>query len=716
MRLSLFPALCLVASACAACMPADRHAGLPPAHGGGPMTAAASVPLIPREILFGNPDRAAARLSPDGAHLSFLAPVNGVLNVWVAPADRLEAARPVTQDTKRGIRIYFWAYTSRHLLYLQDQDGDENWKVYAVDLSTGQTRNLTPADTIPGPDGKPLTQPDGHPMHPRAEIENVSHRFPETIVIGLNTRDPRYHDLYRVNILSGETTLLQENPDFAGFVTDDDYRVRFASRMTGDGGSEYFTPAADGANPGRAGISRWEPFLRIGMEDSLGTHPVGFDKSRQVLYLTDSRGRDTGALVAMDLRSGGTRVLAEDPRADAGGALIHPTEYTIQAVSFNYTRQEWRVLDPAIQPDFDFLRTVADGEFSITSRTLDDSKWTVAFIRDNGPVRYYLYDRPARKATFLFTNRTALESQPLARMHPVVIRSRDGLNLISYLTLPVWADPRHTARPDRPLPLVLLVHGGPWARDTWGLDNEHQWLANRGYAVLSVNYRGSTGFGKRFLNAGNFEWSGKMQDDLLDAVEWAIGEGIAERSRIAIMGASYGGYATLVGLTSTPETFACGVDIVGPSSILTLLNTIPPYWEPAIAMFTTLVGDHRTEEGRRFLESRSPLTFVDRIRRPLLIGQGANDPRVKQSESDQIVAAMQRKDIPVTYALYPDEGHGFARPENQMSFNAVAEAFLSRCLGGRYQPVGNDFTGSTLEVPTGAEWVPGLEAALKARH
>ena len=677
------------------------------------MTAAPPTPLIPREILFGNPDRAAARLSPDGKRLSFLAPVNGVLNVWVAPADRLEAARPVTHDTRRGIRNYFWAYTSRHLLYLQDQDGDENWKVYAVELDTDTTRNLTPADTIPGPDGKPLTQPDGRPMHPRAEIENVSHRFPDTILVGLNTRDARYHDLYRVNIETGAMTLIQENPDFAGFVTDDDYRVRFASRMTNDGGSEYFKPAPDASSPGRPGISRWEPFMKIGMEDSLATHPIGFDKSGEVLYLADSRGRDTAALLAMDLRTGAGTVLAEDPRADAGAVLVHPTEYRVQAVSFNYTRQEWRVLDPSIQPDFDFLRTVADGDLSVTSRTLDDAKWTVAYIRDNGPVRYYVYDRGARKAAFLFTNRDALDRQPLARMHPVVTRSRDGLSLVSYLTLPVWADPRGAGRPDRPLPMVLLVHGGPWARDRWGLDNEHQWLANRGYAVLGVNYRGSTGFGKRFLNAGNFEWSGKMQDDLIDAVEWAVREGIADRSRIAIMGGSYGGYATLVGLTTTPETFACGVDIVGPSSIVTLLNTIPPYWEPAIAMFTTRVGDHRTEEGRHFLESRSPLTFVDRIRRPLLIGQGANDPRVKQSESDQIVAAMRRKNIPVTYVLFPDEGHGFARPENQMSFNAVTEAFLSRCLGGSFQPVGKDFTGSTIEVPAGAGWVPGLEAALK---
>ena len=417
-------------------------------------------------------------------------------------------------------------------------------------------------------------------------------------------------------------------------------------------------------------------------------------------------------MTTLDLATGAAAILAEDPRADVAGAMVHPTEETIQAVSFTYARTEWKVLDPAIQGDLDYLKTVAAGDILVTSRTLDDRLWTVAFLLDNGPARSYLYDRAKKQATFLFTNRRALEGLALARMYPRVIKSRDGLSLVSYLTLPPEADRRGDGRPDQPLPLVLLVHGGPWARDSWGLDPEHQWLANRGYAVLAVNFRGSTGFGKAFLNAAVKEWAGKMHDDLLDGVDWAVHEGIARRDAVCIMGGSYGGYATLVGLTLTPEVFACGVDIVGPSNLVTLLNTIPPYWEPGIAMFTTRVGDHRTEDGRRFLESRSPLSYVDRIQRPLLIGQGANDPRVKQSEADQIVTAMQAKGIPVTYVLYPDEGHGFARPENSLSFNAVVEAFLSRHLGGRYQPVGTDFQGSTITVPTGAAGVPGLEAAL----
>ena len=676
-----------------------------------------SPPLIPRDILFGNPDRAALRVSPDGRHVSFLAPVNGVLNVWVAPVGDMGAAKPVTRDTGRGIHIYFWAYTSHNLLYLQDQGGDENWKVFSVDPVSGQSKDLTPLESIPGPDGKPLMLPSGKPMRPKARIQEVSPKFPDTILVGLNARDPRYHDLYRVNIQTGELTLLQQNPGFEGFITDDDYHVRFAVRTTSDGGTEVLRPVnpSSGSASNTPGASGWEPFQTIAMEDALTTHPMGFDQSGHILYMTDSRGRDTAALTALDLRTGAATVLAEDPRTDVGGILEHPTTHTIQAVSFNYTRPEWKVLDPSIQGDLAYLKTAIPGEITVTSRTLDDRLWTVASIVDDGPLRFYLYDRTAKKATLLFTSRQALEGLPLAKMHPEVITSRDGLNLVSYLTLPLGSDTKQPGRPDRPLPMVLVVHGGPWARDSWGFNGEDQWLANRGYAVLSVNYRGSTGFGKRFLNAGNREWAGKMHDDLIDAVNWAIREGIADKGRVAILGGSYGGYAALVGLTFTPDVFACAVDIVGPSNIVTLLNTIPPYWEPGIAMFTTRVGDHRTAEGRRFLESRSPLTFVDRIRRPLLIGQGANDPRVKQSEADQIVSAMQRRSIPVTYVLYPDEGHGFARPENSLSFNAVVEAFLVRHLGGGVEPVGRDFAGSTITVPTGAEDVPGLQAALAAR-
>jgi len=662
------------------------------------------VPLIARNVLFGNPDKASLQLSPDGKYISYLAPVNNVLNVWVAPAEAPEKAEPVTKDMLRGIRIYFWAYTNQHLIYLQDLGGDENWQVHAVNVVTKEDKNLTPFEEIPGPDGKPVTLPSGKPLRPQAQIQEVSHKFMDEILIGLNNRNPQFHDLYRLNILTGDLKLIQKNDGFLGFQTDDDYNVRFAAQMTPDGGLAFFSPDGKGG---------WKPFDQVPMEDMMTTNPVGFDKTGTVLYMIDSRGRNTAALTSVDLKTGEKKLIFEDPRADVSGIMMHPVEKKVEAVAVEYLRTEWTVLDESVKADLEYLKKVCDGDVNVTGRTLDDKFWTVAYEVDDGPVRYYLYDRANKQAKFMFTNRQALEGLKLSKMHPVVIKSRDGLDLVSYLTLPSWKDPDNDGRPDKPLPLVLYVHGGPWARDSWGLDMMHQWLANRGYAVLSVNYRGSTGFGKDFINKSNLEWAGKMHDDLIDAVNWAVENKIADKNKVAIMGGSYGGYATLVGLTFTPDVFACGVDIVGPSNLRTLLETIPPYWKPLMEMWATRVGDPRTEEGRKFLDSRSPLTYVDRINRPLLIGQGANDPRVKQTESDQIVKAMQGKNIPVIYVIYSDEGHGFARPENRLSFFAVSELFLAKYLGGRAQEIGEDFKGSTIQVPQGADQIPGLSQSLK---
>ncbi|MFQ5959946.1 MAG: alpha/beta fold hydrolase [Candidatus Methylomirabilales bacterium] len=644
-----------------------------------------TTPLIPREVLFGNPDKASTQLSPNGKKIGFLAPLNGVLNVWVGAADDPAAAKPVTKDTGRGIRFYGWAYTNNHVLYIQDKDGDENWRLYSVDLHTDQTKDLTPIEGV------------------QARVQEVSPKFPNEILVALNDRVPEFHDIYLVNIETGEKRLVQQNEGFVSFVTDDEYHVRLATQMTHDGGSEILrrTPEAG-----------WASLTKIAMEDTLTTSPVDFDKTGKILYMTNSRGRNTAALIAVDLESGTQTMMAEDPQADVSDLMVHPTEKNVQALAFTYERKHWHILDTAIAQDMRYLRTVADGDVEVLSRTLDDQHWIVAYVMDNGPVRYYCYNREQQYAQFLFSNRKALEGLPLAKMHPVVIASRDGLNLVSYYTLPVGSDRDDDGRPDVPLPMILVVHGGPWARDIWGYNAWHQWLANRGYAVLSVNFRGSTGFGKAFINSSIREWGTKMHDDLIDAVNWAIQEGIADRDRVAIMGGSYGGYATLVGLTFTPETFACGVDIVGPSNLVTLLESVPPYWQPQVELWATRVGDHRTEEGRTFLTKRSPITYVGRIQRPLLIAQGANDPRVKQTESDQIVQAMQEKEIPVTYVLYPDEGHGFARPENRMSFNAVAEAFLGVCLGGRHEPIDDDFTRSSITVPAGADRVPGLTEAL----
>jgi dipeptidyl aminopeptidase/acylaminoacyl peptidase len=664
---------------CAIGMPGPAPAAAPAA------VTQADVPVIPRRVIFGNPERAGVTLSHDGKQLAFRAAVDGVMNVWVSPADKPEAAKPITKDTSRGIRQYFWAHTNNHIIYLQDKGGDENWRVYSVDVASGDTKDLTPFDKV------------------AAQIQGVSEKFPNEILVALNNRKAEFHDVHRINIASGTRTLVQQNDAYAGFVTDDDYKVRFAMAFRPDGGMDLLR---------RTDAGKFEPFESIGADDSLTTQPIGFDKGGQHLYLIDSRGRDTAALFSQDLTSGAKTLLAEDARADAEGVLTHPTEKNIQAVSFNYDRVRWQVLDKATGEDLKYLQGVTDGELSVNSRTTDDTRWIVAYVKDNGPVRYYMYDRPARTAKFLFTNRPALDSTKLAKMYPQEIKSRDGLTLVSYLSLPAWTDPDGDGRPNSPLPTVLFVHGGPWGRDVWGFDPYHQLLANRGYAVLSVNFRASTGFGKKFLNAGNREWAGRMHDDLLDAVNWATAQKIADPKKVAIMGGSYGGYATLIGLTFTPDVFAAGVDIVGPSNLVTLLSTIPPYWKPQIELFATRVGDNRTDDGRKFLESRSPLTRVDKISKPLLIGQGANDPRVKQAESDQIVKAMQSKNIPVTYTLFPDEGHGFARPENNIAFMAVAEAFLAKHLGGRAEAVGDAFKGSSVTVPQGVDLVPGVKEAL----
>jgi dipeptidyl aminopeptidase/acylaminoacyl peptidase len=353
------------------------------------------------------------------------------------------------------------------------------------------------------------------------------------------------------------------------------------------------------------------------------------------------------------------------------------------------------------------------GDINVLGQTMDGNQWIFVADAPEDPIPYYLYDRTSGKANRLFTSYPELAQQPLRRTVPVVIESRDGLPLVSYLTLPHAADPNGDGKPDARAPLVLNVHGGPWGRDTYGYLAEHQWLANRGYAVLSVNFRGSTGFGKGFVDAAVHQWAGKMHDDLIDAVDWAVREGVTSRETVAIMGGSYGGYATLVGLTFTPDRFACGVDVVGPSNLETLLSSIPPYWKSFFDVLTRNVGDPRTEAGRALLQERSPLNRADAIRRPLLIGQGANDPRVKQSESNQIVSAMKAKGLPVTYVLFPDEGHGFARPENNLAFYGITEGFLSTCLRGRFEPLGDALAGSSTTVPVGADNVPGLSQALE---
>ncbi len=642
-----------------------------------------AVPLIPRAHLFGNPSRVSAEISPDGRQVSFLAPLEGVLNVWVGPAEDLEAARPVTRDRLRGIRFHAWLADARHVLWIQDEGGDENWRIYAVDTETGEQRDLTALEGV------------------QARFIQGSWERRREVLIGLNDRDPQYHDVYLLDVPSGTRTLVEQNDRFAYYVADHDLTLRLAAEQTAEGGYALFRRVGE----------TWEPLLEVDREDALTTGPLFVDRG-DVAWFKDSRGRDTAALVGIHLETGEAEVLGESAKADVESVLVHPTERRVQAWSVNHERVSWTVRDPEVAESFAHLSTVERGDFAVVSRTRDDGTWIVAYTRDDGPATWVRYHRASRQADRLFTSRPELEGAPLVRMHPRVLRSRDGLDLVSYLTLPQEAG--ETGHPEHPLPMVLVVHGGPWARDTFGFQPIHQWLANRGYAVLSVNFRGSTGFGKDFLNAADHEWGRKMHEDLLDAVEWAIDEGIARRDAVSILGGSYGGYATLVGLAFTPEVFACGVDIVGPSNLETLLATIPPYWKPLFETFARRVGDPRTEEGRALLQERSPLHRVDAIARPLLIGQGANDPRVKQAESDQIVQAMQAKGIDVTYVRFPDEGHGFARPENNLAFYAVTEAFLSEVLGGRFEPLGEELAGSSIEVPAGAEHIPGLSEALES--
>jgi dipeptidyl aminopeptidase/acylaminoacyl peptidase len=650
-----------------------------------PAEAVAGTAVIPRSALFGNPDRAQASLSPDGKYISFIAPRDGVLNVWLAERGNLDAAKPMTNDQKRGIRQHFWAYDSKHLLFVQDEGGNENWHLYSVDVVSGEQKDLTPYKDV------------------RAEVAGLSWKKPGVVAVGMNDRKAEWHDLYEVNLATGKRTLIEQNDqEFADYSLDVDLKARLATK-TGADDNEILRKAG----------GKWVSLIKFGKEDSITTDIVGIEATGATALMHSSVGRDKSALVRVNLATGKSTVLGASEAADVDDVWVNPRTFAPQAYSVNYLKPEITVLDKTVQKDVATLNKALGDGYAVTTRTVDDSLWTIVTNDPLAPAVAYLYDRKAGSVTKLFDQRPALAAAPLVPMQSLEIKSRDGLTLVAYLSLPPGSDANGDGRPDSPVPMVLNVHGGPWGRDTYTFNNQHQWLANRGYAVLSVNYRGSTGFGKGFVNAGNKEWAGKMHDDLLDTVKWAIDEKVTAPDKVAIMGGSYGGYATLVGVTFTPETFACGVDIVGPSNLNTLLASIPAYWKSAYEDLALRIGDPRTDDGKKLLTERSPLTHVDAIKKPLLIGQGANDPRVKRAEADQIVKAMKEKNIPVTYVLYPDEGHGFQRPANRTSFNAVAEAFLSQCLGGRYEPIGADFKGSSITVPEGAQNVPGLTDSLK---
>ncbi|MEW5739388.1 MAG: S9 family peptidase [Myxococcota bacterium] len=614
------------------------------------------IPLIPRDILLGNPERTSPQLSPDGKRLAWLAPDDkNVLQVWVKTLGEKDDAI-VTADKKRGIRSYWWTRDSTGVLYTQDADGDENFHVFLVDLASKNVRDLTPWQGV------------------RAGLLDLNQKFPDVILVTANVRDRKVMDVWRINLKTGAAELDTENPgDIQGWAVDKNFVVRGAVAVIKGGGTEIRTRESAKA--------KWTPLVTVGLEENVGLE--GFTEDGRSVFLTTSINSDTARLVEKSLKTGAERLLAQSPASDVMGNLTHPVKHVMRAAAFDVNgRLTWTAIDGSVKGDLEALDQALAGDFFVVSMDDADARWLVAERLDAGSTRFHTWDRKAKKAEFLFTAQPKLDGLPLATMTPVSIPARDGLTLPGYLSLP----PGKT----KPVPMVLYVHGGPWGRDTWGYNGNVQLLANRGYAVLQVNFRGSTGYGKRFLNAGNRQWGLAMHDDLLDAVSWAVKEGITTPKQVAIMGGSYGGYATLAGLAFTPDTFACGVDIVGPSNIFTLLATIPPYWTAMKAMLVARIGDPDDPKDKELLTKASPLFSADRIKAPLLIGQGANDPRVKVAESEQIVAAMEKKGLPVTYVVYPDEGHGFARPENRVDFMARAEGFLAKCLGGRVEPLPKD--------------------------
>jgi dipeptidyl aminopeptidase/acylaminoacyl peptidase len=610
---------------------------------------AAVAPLIPLRDLFGDPERALARLSPDGRILSWLAPRDGVLNVWVRERDGGEE-RPVTADRDRGVHSYLWSRDSRRILYSQDQGGDENHHLMAVDVAGGRTRDLTP---FPGVRAGLIAAPRATPRH---------------VLVSLNLRDRSVFDAYRLTLATGQLRLVARNPgNVIGWLADREGLLRAARAQTPAGDYQLLVRDDEGSD--------FRVVAEFANED--GGHAFAFTPDGARLWVGSARGSDLEHLVELDPADGSEREIDRDEEADLAGPVISDLTGELLGAAYLRDRTVMHALDPSFGADWEALRALHPGDPRITGQDADETAWIVVFDDDRDPGATFLYDRATGAAELLYRSRPWLDPETLAPMRPVTISSRDRLPLRSYLTLPL-------DQPPHDLPAVLVVHGGPWARDAWGYDPQAQLLANRGYAVLQVNYRGSVGFGKRFTHAAEREFAGKMHDDLIDGVEWLVAEGIADRSRIGIYGGSYGGYAALVGATFTPDVFAAAVSVVGPSSLVTLVRSFPPYWRPFLAStWFRYVGDPEDPEQLADLEARSPLNRVDAIRAPLLVVQGANDPRVTKAESDQIVSALRARGVEVEYLVADDEGHGFVKPENRMEAYRAVERFFAKHLGGR---------------------------------
>jgi len=622
-----------------------------------------SPPLIDRELFFGDPEIAGAQISPDGAFIAFIKPFKGTRNIWVKKtADPFTNAKPITADTKRPIPAYFWSRDGKYILFVQDKAGDENYNVYAVN----------PADAAASGQDVPAARNLTDVKGVRAVIFAVPRTEPDAMYVGINDRDPAWHDLYKVKISTGERTLIRKNTErITAFVFDLKDQLRLATRSAENGDTEVLRVDAD----------KFTKVYSCGVFEQCG--PIRYHKDGERVYFQTNKGSavDLVGLELFNPTTGKEEFVESDPlkRVDFGNAEFSEVSDDLIATVYNDERERIYWKDKGFEADYKNLQKQLPGkEINFNSSTKDEKLFLISANADTDPGATYLYDRTTKKLTLQYQVREKLNRAYLAPMKAVKYPSSDGLEIPAYLTLPKGVEAKN-------LPAVIFPHGGPWGRDSWGYNPFAQFLANRGYAVLQPNFRASTGYGKKFLDSGNKQWGDKMQDDVTWGAKYLISQGIADPKRVGIMGGSYGGYATLAGVTFTPDLYAAAVSIVGPSNLITLLESIPPYWEPIRKLFYERMGDPNTPEGKAQLLRQSPLTAAAKIKTPLLVVQGANDPRVNKRESDQIVIALRDRGFPVEYLVAPDEGHGFARPVNNMAMFASAEKFLAKYLGGRYQ-------------------------------
>ncbi|MCX6641269.1 MAG: S9 family peptidase [bacterium] len=611
--------------------------------------------LILREALFAPPTRLSPKLSPDGKKVAYLAPLEGVMNVWVKTIGQTKEDW-VTQDRMRGIHDFFWVGDGSQIVYVQDAKANNNWRLWGVRLNDRYKTQYTPYDSI------------------QAQVITQDNNYPDELLITMNQENRQRSEAYYLNLPDNTTKLIAKNPGtIFGWVADARYQIRGAMSAVKEGGFDLLIRNSEGAP--------WKRLLTWDADNSMTSGPIGFSKDGSQIFLTDSRDLNGSRVVKLHLSIGVQTIIAEDSQYSVSNVMVNPVSYEVVGVAFNREKPQWEFVDPSIKEDFDQIRQLQNGTFYIVSRDAADQTWLVGFTVDNGPVSYYAYNRSTKSGVHLFDSDSDLKDYPLMQMEPITISARDGLELHGYLTYPPGGAKKN-------LPLVLNVHGGPWERDNWGYNPEAQWLASRGYACLQINYRGSTGYGKKFLDAGDREWGGKMQDDLIDAVNWAIKEDIADPKRIAIFGQSYGGYAALYATVATPKLFRCAVDVSGPSNLISFINSVPAEWFNFRSMIVKRIGDPGTDAG--MLASHSPFNRADQIKTPLLIVQGAQDPRVNPAETEQFVEKLRNNQIDVEYLYFSDEGHGLIIPENQMKFYAAAEKFLAKHLGGKYQEAGGE--------------------------